>query len=111
MRTKKGQHRERLLMDLHKNSGLNRDGGEAPRARMNMQLRRGRQTPCEAQMLQLLQERVTPPKEKNSVIQLCITSVPDTGKKFDYVCKTCCGLTLNPVPAGVVGIQNKTSEL
>lgn len=33
MRTKKGQHRERLLLiDLHRNSGLNRDDGEAPRA-------------------------------------------------------------------------------
>lgn len=31
MRTKKGQHREKL-MDLHRNSGLNRDDGEAPGA-------------------------------------------------------------------------------
>lgn len=31
MRAKKGQHRERL-MDLHRNSGLNRDDREAPRA-------------------------------------------------------------------------------
>lgn len=34
MRTKRAQHRERLLLllDLQKNSGLNRDDGEAPRA-------------------------------------------------------------------------------
>lgn len=80
---------------------------------VTVQLRRGRQTPCEAQMLQLLQGRVTPPeeeKESSPVIQLCIPLVPDTGKEFDYVCKTCCGLTLNPAPVGNAGIQNKTPE-
>lgn len=114
MRTTKGQHRERLLLiDLYRDSGLNRDDGEAPRA------------PCAAEERKtdtLWGTNAAAPSgesnptqrkkgKKNPVIQLCITSVPDTGNEFDYACKTCCGFTPQPAPAGGVGIQNKTSEL
>lgn len=45
MRTKRAQHRERLLLiKVQKNSGLNRDDGEAPRAQASDHAAEERQT-------------------------------------------------------------------
>lgn len=117
MRTKKGQHREKLLLllDLHRNSGLSRDDGEAPGAQTSGSAAEERKTDTPWSTNAAAPSRESNPTQRGEGKQSCRSAVHPLGawhREGVWLClQSLLWLTLNPAPAGNAGIQNKTPKL